>query len=230
MAPAPRSRPARPLIPLGLVLASLLPGALSAQSEPIAFDNVTLAALDRQADSAYRFDAVWTDFNSDGCPDPFVFGHADPSTSRLWLNRCDGSGTFTLAGNDAVGYYINPPETPLGAGWTTVLDIDGDGREDFWLRHANMMAARYLNGSARGAFVPTFSGKADACDDPCVFGDIDGDGSLEIIHADRRVVGILDGKLRHRAAGRPAEAIVFDVDGDGWPDIDRKSTRLKSSH
>jgi hypothetical protein len=216
---APRSRSARALFPLGFVLAGLLPGVLPAESAPIAFENVTLAAIDEQADSDYRFDALWTDFNGDGCPDPFVFGHADPATSRLWLNRCDGSGRFTLVGNDAVGYYINPPETPLGAGWTTLLDIDGDGREDFWLRHANMMAARYRNGSARGAFVPRFSGKAEACDDPCVFGDIDGDGTLEIIHPDRRVVGILDGKVRQRAAGTAAEAIVFDVDGDGWPDI-----------
>jgi hypothetical protein len=219
MAPAPRSRPARKLIPLSFVLAGLLPGALAAQPEPIAFENVTATALDRQADSSYRFDAVWTDFNGDGCPDPFVFGHADPATSRLWLNRCDGSGRFTLVGNDTVGYYVNPPETPLGAGWMTVLDIDGDGREDFWLRHANMMAARYLNGSERDAFEPRFSGKAEACDDPCVFGDLDGDGTFEIIHPDRRIVGILDGRRKQRAAGEPAEAIIADVDGDSWPDI-----------
>jgi hypothetical protein len=203
----------------GTLFIAMTAAAADSDSGSIAFENVTATALDRQASSDVRFDAVWTDFNSDGCPDPFVFGHADPSTSRLWLHRCNDIGGFELVANADVRYYINPPEVPLGAGWMSVLDIDGDGREDFWLRHANMMAARYLNGSKAGEFLPHFSGKSDACDDACVFGDIDGDGTLEIIHPDRRIVGILDGRQKFPAAGRRAEAIVADIDGDRWPDI-----------
>ena len=59
------------------------------------FDNVTASSLDQILDSDYRIDATFVDFNNDGCYDLFVFGHADPSTSRLWVNRCDGSNTFT---------------------------------------------------------------------------------------------------------------------------------------
>lgn len=202
------------LLPALQVLAAPAGGAGA-----IRFDDVTAASVDALADSEYRFDAVWTDFNGDGCPDPFVFGHADPATSRLWLNLCDGSGRFRLVGNDAVRHYINPPVLPLGAGWMTVLDVDGDGREDFWLRHANMLAGWYRNGSEAGAFVPRFADKHDACDDACVFADIDGDGRLDRIHPDRRVVDIASGRQLHGPARTRGEAIVFDVDGDGWPDI-----------
>lgn len=185
----------------------------------IRFENVTASALDQQAQSDYRFDAVWTDFNGDGCPDPFIFGHADPATSRLWLNRCDGSGRFTLADNEAVRYYINPPQLPLGAGWMSVFDIDGDGREDFWLRHANMLAARYLNGTPEGQFLPRFDSKVDACNNACVFGDINGDGRLDIIEPDRRITDMLDGRELYPATTRQGEAIIVDVDGDGWPEV-----------
>ena len=104
------------LLPALQVLAAPAGGAGA-----IRFDDVTAASVDALADSEYRFDAVWTDFNGDGCPDPFVFGHADPATSRLWLNLCDGSGRFRLVGNDAVRHYINPPVLPLGAGWMTEI-------------------------------------------------------------------------------------------------------------
>lgn len=222
--PEPMRRVYRPTGPAAARLAAvLLPLALAAVPgqalAAIAFEDVTRRALDRQADSDYRFDAVWTDFNGDGCPDPFVFGHADPATSRLWLNLCDGSGSFRLVGNDEVRHYINPPVLPLGAGWMTVLDVDGDGREDFWLRHANMMAGWYRNGSAAGAFVPRFEDKHEACDDPCVFADVDGDGRLDRIHPDRRVVDIASGRQLHPPARTRGEAIVVDLDGDGWPDI-----------
>ncbi len=201
------------------LLAIVATSASALADSGIRFENVGATALDTQAQSEYRFDAVWTDFNGDGCPDPFIFGHADPATSRLWLNRCDGSGGFTLAGNDAVRYYINPPELPLGAGWMSVFDIDGDGREDFWLRHANMLAARYINGTPVGQFVPRFEAKADACSNACVFGDIDGDGRLDIIEPNRRITDMVSGRELYPATTRKGEAIIFDVDGDGWPEV-----------
>ncbi len=200
-------------------LALVATSASAFADSAIRFENVTATALDVQAQSDYRFDAVWTDFNGDGCPDPFIFGHADPATSRLWLNRCDGNGGFALADNQDVRYYINPPELPLGAGWMSVFDIDGDGREDFWLRHANMLAGRYLNGTPAGQFVPRFASKADACNNACVFGDIDGDGRLDIIEPDRRITDMVSGRELYPATRRKGEAIIFDVDGDGWPEV-----------
>jgi len=183
------------------------------------FDNVTTSSLDQIFDSDYRIDATFVDFNNDGCYDVFVFGHADPATSRLWVNRCDGSNTFAYAANDSVHYYIANPDTPMGSGWMTLLDVNGDGRQDFWLRHANILAARYINGTAAGAHMPVFAEKQDGCDDFCVFGDITGEGVLDVIRADRRVERITDRKVLLPAAGTPGRRIVGDVNGDGWPDL-----------
>jgi len=183
------------------------------------FDNVTTSSLDQIFDSDYRIDATFVDFNNDGCYDVFVFGHADPATSRLWVNRCDGSNTFAYAANDSVHYYIANPDTPMGSGWMTLLDVNGDGRQDFWLRHANILAARYINGTAPGAHAPVFADKEDGCDDFCVFGDLTGEGILDVIRNDRRVERITDRQLLMPAAGTPGRRIVGDVNGDGWPDL-----------
>jgi len=183
------------------------------------FENVTAPTLDRAMNSDYRFDAVFTDFNSDGCYDLFVFGHADPGTSRLWVNRCDGSNTFTFAANDQVHHYIPNPTSPLGAGWITLLDVNGDGRQDFWLRHASTMAARYINGTAAGSHIPFFLDKEDGCDDFCVFGDITGEDTLDVIRYNRTVERITDRQVLMPAAGTPGIRMVGDINGDSWPDL-----------
>ena len=202
-----------------LAIVAALPGFASAAAAPFAFEDTTRASLDRIEDSKYRFDAVFADFNGDGCYDLFVFGHEDPSTSRVWVNRCDGSNTFSYASNDQVHHYIANPEMPMGSGWITLLDVNGDGRQDFWLRHANIMAARYINGTAPGAHVPVFADKQDGCDDFCVFGDIDGAGTLDVIRNDRTIERITDRHELYPAAGTPGRRIVGDVNGDGWPDL-----------
>lgn len=183
------------------------------------FENVTASSVDRLPGSDYRFDALWTDFNGDGCYDPFIFDHGNLATSRLWLNRCDGSHTFTLVDNDKVHYFIPEPEWPRGSGWLSLLDFNGDGKQDFWTRDASARAARYVNGTAAGEHLPTFSGKQYACNDHCVFGDIDGDNTLDIIHPDRSVESMLTREPLVPATGDEAEVIAADVDGDGWVDV-----------
>ena len=75
---------------------------------PATFQNEAALRVDQMLNSSYRFDALFTDFNSDGCLDPFIFSHADwGATSRLWLNRCDGSGTFVYADHAAVNHNIH---------------------------------------------------------------------------------------------------------------------------
>jgi hypothetical protein len=186
-----------------------------------AFENVTTQRLDSTPNSSYRFDAAWVDFNNDGCYDAFVFDHSDSSTSRLWLNRCDGSHRFTLVANDQARYYISTPSNILGSGWMTLLDFNGDGRQDFFLRHAQTPAGRYLNATAASSAgtLPYFSEKQFGCDNPCAFADINGDGELDIINDTRRVERMLARTQLLPAAGSAGQRIAGDLDNDGWPDL-----------
>src|SRR3546814_1315663 len=75
---------------------------------PLTFVNETSQRIDALHDSAYRFDAVFVDFNSDGCQDAFILSHSDlGATSRLWNNRCDGSGSFQYVPSDEARYFID---------------------------------------------------------------------------------------------------------------------------
>lgn len=193
--------------------------SMAAAAPPWQFQNVTESSLDAVLDSEYRFDALWTDFNSDGCYDAFIFGHGNAASSRLWVNQCDGSHALSIVANEVAHYYIAEPELPRGSGWLSVLDFNGDGKQDFWTRDADTMASRYVNGTAPDSQTPRFSGKQNACTDHCVFGDIDGDHVLDIVHPDRSVESMLQRNPMIPASGDEAEVIVADVDADGWPDI-----------
>lgn len=188
-------------------------------SVALAFQNETDLRTDQTPNSAYRFDALWTDFNGDGCYEPFIFSHGDTTTSRFWVNRCDGTNTFVLADNSEINYPITSPEFPRGSGWLTLLDFNGDGRQDFWMWDADSLAARYVNATTSGSSVPYFGSKEDACNDHCTFADIDGDNQLDILHPDGSVENMAHQTLIGPASGPEGEVIALDVDGDGWMGI-----------
>lgn len=196
------------------------PGAAHAAEKaagPLTFVNETAQRLNAIHDSAYRFDALFVDFNGDGCHDAFIVSHSDwGQTSRLWNNRCDGSGTFQYVSPAEGNYYI--AGDPLVSGWVTRLDFNGDGKQDFWGRHGQATGGRYRNGSTAGAFVPRFAAKEAGCDDYCAYGDITGSGNLEVVNNARRVLNMAGTQLR-AASGSSAYLVVGDVTGDGWPDI-----------
>ena len=203
----------------------LLPGTAYAADKaagPLTFVNEASQRLNVMQDSAYRFDALFVDFNSDGCVDAFIVSHSDwGQTSRLWNNRCDGSGTFQYVSPGEGNYYI--AGEPLISGWVTRLDFNGDGKQDFWGRHGAATNARYRNGSTDGAFIPRFAAKETGCDDYCAFADITGSGNLEVITNTRRVLNMSGTQLR-AASGNRAYLAVGDVTGDGWPDIVQPAT------
>ena len=193
---------------------------LSASVHAIDFDDVTANVVDRLEDSAYRFDAMWTDFDGDGCYDPFVWSHNDPTTSRLWINRCDGSNRFDLVSYSEANYAILSPVRPRGSGWIAVLDFNGDAREDFWLRDSGD-AARYVNATTPGSSTPWFSHKELGCSGKvgCQVGDIDGDGWLDVVLDDRKIKRISSDKQIYPAKGETATRLIVDIDGNGWPDL-----------
>ncbi|MEO7200570.1 MAG: VCBS repeat-containing protein [Dokdonella sp.] len=181
------------------------------------FDNVTREQVSALPESSYRFDALFTDFNGDGCADPYIHDHANPATSRLWLARCDGSSRFDPADVAQTRHFIADPPQPQGSGWISLIDHNGDGRQDFWQRNAS---TRYINDTPRGQHTPYFAKKERGCDsNSCTFGDIDGDGRLDVIGSDRSVRDANSGRLISAASGDDAAPIIGDVDGDGWADI-----------
>lgn len=204
--------------PRALALALLCGLGGNALAGPLTFVNEAAQRVDTIPDSQYRFDALFVDFNSDGCPDAFIVSHSDwGATSRLWNNRCDGSGTFQHAPSSQTNHYVSG--SPLISGWVTRLDFNGDGKQDFWGRHGNALGARYRNGTAAGAFVPRFTGKEDGCEGYCAFGDITGSGNLELVTDARQVSNIATRAQLRAASGNRALQVVGDVTGDGWPDI-----------
>src|SRR3546814_20103686 len=73
---------------------------------PLTFVNETSQRIDALHDSAYRFDAVFVDFNSDGCQDAFILSPSDlGANSPLWYNRFDGSGSFPYVPINAHRYF-----------------------------------------------------------------------------------------------------------------------------
>ena len=215
---------ARAIGPRHLLVIALLLVAVSACARGDAhaagslfFVNEARERVDALHDSNYRFDALFVDFNSDGCPDLFIVSHSDwGATSQLWNNRCDGSGTFRHVPSSEAGYYIEGE--PLLSGWVTRLDFNGDGKQDFWGRHGRAMGARYRNGSADGSLAPRFAAKEEGCEGYCAFADITGGGNLEVISNARQVLDMAGRQLRP-ADGNRALQVVGDVTGDGWPDI-----------
>ncbi|WP_202840255.1 FG-GAP repeat domain-containing protein [Luteimonas saliphila] len=192
-------------------------GAVEKAAGPLTFVNEAAQRVDSIPDSQYRFDALFVDFNSDGCPDAFVVSHSDwGATTRLWNNRCDGSGTFQHVPSSQTNHYV--AGQPLISGWVTRLDFNGDGKQDFWGRHGGAMSARYRNGSTSGAYLPRFAAKENGCEGYCAFADITGSGNLEVVTDTRQVLNMGGQQLRP-ASGSPAQQVVGDVTGNGWPDI-----------
>lgn len=193
-------------------------GGTAHAAGPLTFVNEAAQRIDALHDSNYRFDSLFVDFNSDGCADAFIVSHSDwGATSRLWNNRCDGSGTFQFVPNAEARYYIEGQ--PLISGWVTRVDFNGDGKQDFWGRHGNALSARYRNGSSAGSFLPRFSAKENGCEGYCAFADITGSGSLEVVTDRRQVLNINTLATLRPASGNAAYQVVGDVTGNGWPDI-----------
>lgn len=206
------------LIVVPLLLAAAVASVDAQAAGPLTFVNETSQRIDALHDSSYRFDAVFVDFNSDGCPDAFIMSHSDlGATSRLWNNRCDGSGNFQYVPNSEARYFIDGQ--PIMSGWVTRLDFNGDGKQDFWGRPGGFVkSARYVNGSTDGSFIPRFARKENGCVGYCAFADFTGGGNLETVNESRLVSNITGAQLRP-ASGSEALQVVGDVTGNGWPDI-----------
>lgn len=189
------------------------------------FIDETEARLPREA--ATGQDAEFADIDGDGDLDIILGlegGHA------LWLN--DGQGRFTDATKDRL-----PPSGFVEARKVAPVDIDGDGDLDLYFSHVDWQGRdgrdRLFINDGRGFFtdetearMPPESGlTVDAR-----FADLDGDGDLDMVRADRPAVSVLmnDGTGRfvdvtEQVIGRVGDHVLAvtlaDFDGDGVTDL-----------
>ena len=120
------------------------------------------------------------DVNQDGWPDLMVLEHKRP---QLYLN--DGRGKFLKKEGALSG--MEAAQKPLYASWglSVVTDIDNDGTADILWNGRHFLWV--LRGTGGGNF--TYMNKAwgvedksaASVDDGLCFGDIDGDGRLDIV-------------------------------------------------
>ena len=120
------------------------------------------------------------DVNHDGSPDLIVLDHMRP---EIYLN--DGRGKFTKKPGAIAG--MEAASRPAYATWglAVVTDFDNDGRADILWNGRNFLWV--LRGAGDGSFTYMNAAwavedkSAASVDDGLCFGDIDGDGRLDII-------------------------------------------------
>ena len=129
------------------------------------------------------------DVNQDGCLDLIVLEHGRP---ELYLN--DGKGKFTRKAGAFAGMEVASKPRYVSWGLAVVTDFDNDGAADILWNGRNFLWL--LRGTGDGNF--TYMNKAwnvedksaASVDDGLCFGDLDGDGALDIIG----YTGSLDGQ------------------------------------
>ena len=190
------------------------------------FVDETAARLPREA--ATGQDGEFADLDGDGDLDIVLGlegGHA------LWLN--DGSGRFMDASAERL-----PAPGFIEARKVAPVDVDGDGDLDLYFSHPDWQGRDgrdrlYIN-DGHGRFVDETEARLPDTDGLTVdarFADLDGDGDLDVVRADRPNVTVWfnDGAGRFADAteavfgGTVGEHVLAvelaDFNGDGVPDL-----------
>ncbi|WP_333592542.1 FG-GAP repeat domain-containing protein [Brevundimonas sp.] len=189
------------------------------------FVDETEARLPREA--AVGQDGEFADLDGDGDLD-IVLGLE--GGRALWLN--DGDGRFT----DATKARL-PPSGFVEARKVAPVDVDGDGDLDLYFSHVDWQGRdgrdALLINDGEGRFADETAARVPAETGLTIdarFADLDGDGDLDMVRADRPTVSVLmnDGTGRFTdvtaavigAVGDHVLAIeLADFDGDGVTDL-----------
>ena len=189
------------------------------------FSDETEARLPRE--SATGQDGEFADIDGDGDLD-IVIGNE--GGHGLWIN--DGRGRFADQTKDRL-----PPTGFVEARKVAPVDVDGDGDLDLYFSHVNWQGRDgrdqlFIN-DGRGRFTDETTARIPAEAELTVdarFADLDGDGDLDMVRADRPTISVLmnDGAGRfvdatEQVVGAVGEHVLAielaDFDGDGVTDL-----------
>ncbi len=120
------------------------------------------------------------DVNQDGCPDLIVLENKKP---EIYLN--DGHGHFQKRPNALIGMEAARKPAYVSWGLAVVVDLDNDGIADILWSGRNFLWVLRGNGDGTFSYMNKAWGIDDyskaTVDEGLCFGDIDGDGALDLI-------------------------------------------------
>lgn len=181
------------------------------------FADVSAAAVRGTCASKVPFGFSMADWDGDGRVDLQVWSHYRDSHC-LWLN--DGDGGFDVAPEWRAGTEPRALGLHVGCcGWNVqVLDLDGDGDNDA-IGRTTEGEDGYLENTSRSEPAARF--RRGPWGHRVTFGiaDLDGDGELEIVQDGPVAFAPRSGRRKLRLGKSETSPLVFDWNGDSWPDI-----------
>ena len=181
------------------------------------FPPAAVACVTRQSPAPVQAGMVAADFDGDGSVD---LGGVDRSGATRVL-RNDGQGTFTSVAGAAVPATFSPADASAG-------DLDGNGHPDLVVDGSERVADRNQR-ARRGIAVLLNDGTSFQLKGPRYFpgdgfgrvqlADLDGDGNVEVVLAERKAVVVLWDRNGDFEVG-PRLAVPAPADANpygGWP-------------
>ena len=199
----------------------LVTGAMMSSHMQI-FDNVGNLVFRREGrlvTGTRPFHVQVAELNGDGFPE-VVSANEGAGTITVWLNRADGTGTFSGRRDYRVGRQPTCSDS---------ADFNGDGSNDLVVANRGSRNISILLNQGNGLFANPTEFPFDGAPYYVAAGDFNRDGIADVAVANPsgRAVVILTGRgdgtfeagASYDAGGAPYSLIVHDINGDGLPDV-----------